>query len=89
MKRNEWKREPFGPHGKGWVYRNREKGCTVMHLDGDRCRRWFITLGLSYVPNKRGDVRLFWTPEGAMKAADKLPRSPVGTLLQTVAEERA
>jgi hypothetical protein len=85
MKRNEWKR---ALRGRNWVYTN-GKGITVMHLDGDRCRRWFISLGLSYAQNKRGDVRLFWTAEGAMKAADKLKRSPVGMLLQAAAERRA
>lgn len=67
--RSKWKRE----HGAaGWVYRNADRGITVLQLSSDQRKSWFISRGLSYVENKRGDVRLFWTPEGAMRAAEKL-----------------
>ena len=73
-----WKRQPFGPHGKGWVYRNRARRFLVMALSGEARRRWFIVcgpLGLSYAADKAGNVRLFGSPEGAMRAAEKLKRA--------------
>lgn len=70
--RKNWEREQNGSDDDGEVYRNAALSMTVMRLTPDRCRRWFISRGLSYVENKRGDVRLFWTAEGAMRAAEKL-----------------
>ncbi len=62
---------------KDAVYASPNRELNVMRLDGKRARPWFAVRRLSMLADKNGGVRLFGSPEAAIKAATKATKGRI------------